>query len=213
MPVNTQRPPREPPARRQQSERTREALLAAARELFAERGYALTGTEEVVLRAGLTRGALYHQFRDKEDLFRAVYVQIEREFAEKIGALVRARTRPRADAWDEVREGAQAFLDVALDCGVQRIALLDGPLVLGTAAGHDVARLGLDLIRRGLLRSMERRLIEPQPIEPLAHILRAAITEAAMFIARSEDHASARADAGAAIDRLIAGLRAVAAAD
>src|SRR2546429_6684106 len=78
-------------SRSEQSQETREALLSAARELFAERGYAATSTEDVVQRAGLTRGALYHQFRDKEDLFRAVYAEVEREFAEKIGAHMRER--------------------------------------------------------------------------------------------------------------------------
>src|SRR5438552_11290417 len=194
-------------SRSEQSQETREALLSAARDLFAERGYAATSTEDVVQRAGLTRGALYHQFRDKEDLFRAVYAEVEREFVDKIAAHMRQRIGAGGNAWDEVREGAQAFLDVALDGDVQRIALLDGPAVLGRAAGGDVARLGLDLIHRGLLRSMERGLIEPQPLEPLARVLRAAITEAAMYIARSEDHASARADAGGTIDRLIRGLR------
>ena len=194
-------------SRSDQSQATRAALLSAARELFAERGYAATSTEDVVQRAGLTRGALYHQFRDKEDLFQAVYAEVEREFAEKITAHMRERIGASANAWDEVREGAQAFLDVALEPEVQRIALIDRPAVLGRAAGVDVARLGLDLIHRGLLRSMERGLIEPQPLEPLARVLRAAITEAAIYIARSEDHASARADAGGTIDRLIRGLR------
>ena len=199
-----------PPASKHdaRSEATRAALLAAARPLFATRGYGNVGTEAIVRAAGVTRGALYHQFRDKEDLFRAVYAEVEREFAEKITVHMRERVVAGANAWDEVREGAQAFLDVALDADVQRIALLDGPAVLGrAAAGGDVARLGLDLIHRGLLRSMERGLIEPQPLEPLARVLRAAITEAAMYIARSEDHASARADAGGTIGRLIRGLR------
>ena len=193
--------------RSEQSQETREALLSAARALFAERGFAATSTEDVVQAAGLTRGALYHQFRDKEDLFRAVYTEVEREFMEKIADHTRERIAPGASPWDEVREGAHAYLDLALDRDVQRIALLDGPSVLGRTAGGDVARLGLDLIHRGLLRSMERGFIDPQPLEPLARVLRAAITEAAMYIARSPDHTSARADAGATIDRLIAGLR------
>ena len=129
------------------------------------------------------------------------------KFVDKIAAHMRERIGAGGNAWDEVRQGAQAFLDVALDGDVQRIALLDGPAVLGRAAGGDVARLGLDLIHRGLLRSMERGHIDPQPLEPLARVLRAAITEAAMYIARSDDHASARADAGRTIDRLIGGLR------
>jgi AcrR family transcriptional regulator len=192
-------------SRREQSTATRDALLRAARELFVELGYAGTATEEIVQRAGLTRGALYHQFRDKEDLFRAVYADVEREFTERIAHRMRS-LRTDGDAWHEFRAGVQAYLDVALDIDVQRIALLDAPAVLGRAAGHDVGRFGLDLIRRGLLRSMETRKIEAQPIEPLAHVLRAAIVEGAMAIARAEDHAAARAEVGAALDRLVNGL-------
>jgi AcrR family transcriptional regulator len=193
-------------SRRDQSTATREALLRAARALFVERGYAGTRTEDIVQRAGLTRGALYHQFRDKEDLFRAVYAEVEHEFAERIVAKMRSVARLDANPWREFRDGVQAYLDVALDPDVQRIALLDAPAVLGRAAGHDVARFGLDLIRRGLLRSMEQKLIEPQPIEPLARLLRAAIMEGAMAIARAENHAAARAEIGAALDRLVDGL-------
>jgi AcrR family transcriptional regulator len=192
--------------RQQQSQATRQALIDAARALFAEHGFAGTGTEDIVRRAGVTRGALYHQFRDKEDIFRAVYAHVEKDFGARIEARMRERIPPGATAWDEVRERAQAFLDLALDREVQRIALLDAPAVLGRAAGRDVARVGLDLIRRGVLRSMERGYIDAQPIEPLARILRAAITEAASYIAHAEDHETARADAGAALDRLIEGL-------
>jgi AcrR family transcriptional regulator len=194
-------------SRREQSTATREALMRAARQLFVEFGYAATSTEEIVQRAGLTRGALYHQFRDKEDLFRAVYADVEREFTERIARRMRSLDTS-GDPWREFRAGVQAYLDVALDADVQRIALLDAPAVLGRSAGHDVARFGLDLIRRGLLRSMETRKIEAQPIEPLAHLLRAAIVEGAMTIARAEDHTTARAEVGAALDRLVNGLAA-----
>jgi AcrR family transcriptional regulator len=192
----------------EQSEVTQAALLRAARELFAERGYAGTATEEIVLRAGVTRGALYHQFRDKEDLFRAVYAQIEAEFAEKIAARIRTRTRRGADAWEEFREGAQAYLDVALDRDVQRIALLDAPSVIRASAGREVGRFGLGLLHRGLQRCIDDGHIAPQPVEPLAHLLRAALTEAAMLIARSADHAAMRREAGAAVERLLRGLEA-----
>ncbi len=190
----------------EQSEVTQGALLRAARELFAERGYAGTPTEEIVLRAGVTRGALYHQFRDKEDLFRAVYAQIEGEFTAKIAERIRIRTRRGANAWQEFREGAQAYLDVALDHDVQRIALLDAPSVMGPGAGREVGRFGLGLLRTGLQRCIDQGFIAPQPVEPLAHLLRAAITEAAMLIARSADHAAMRREAGAAVERLIVGL-------
>jgi AcrR family transcriptional regulator len=190
----------------EQSEITQAALLRAARELFSERGYAGTATEEIVARAGVTRGALYHQFRDKEDLFRAVYQQIEGEFTQKIATRIRSRTPRGATAWEELLEGAQAYLDVALDRDVQRIALLDAPSVLGAGAGRGVGRFGLGLLRSGLQRCIDQGHIAEQPVEPLAHLLRAALTEAAMLIARSADHTAMRRDAGAAVERLLGGL-------
>jgi AcrR family transcriptional regulator len=190
----------------EQSEVTQAALLRAARELFAEHGYAGTATEEIVLRAGVTRGALYHQFRDKEDLFRAAYQQIEAEFTQKIAARIRSRIPRGATAWQEFREGAQAYLDVALDRDVQRIALLDAPSVIGAGAGREVGRFGLGLLRGGLQRCMDEGSIAQQPVEPLAHLLRAALTEAAMLIARSPDHTAMRTEAGAAVERLLGGL-------
>jgi AcrR family transcriptional regulator len=195
-----------PSRKAEQSQMTQAALLRAARELFAERGYAGTATEEIVARAGVTRGALYHQFRDKEDLFRGVYRQIEAEFAEKIAERIRERTRRGSTPWEEFREGAQAYLDVALDRDVQRIALLDAPSVMGAGAGREVGRFGLGLLRGGLQRCMDEGSIAQQPVEPLAHLLRAAITEAAMLIARSPEHAAMRREAGAAVARLLGGL-------
>jgi AcrR family transcriptional regulator len=197
-----------PPGRKaEQSEATRRRLLAVARELFAERGYAGTATEEVVQRAGVTRGALYHQFRDKEDLFRAVYEEVERELAERIVSGLRSRITAEADAWEQIRAGNEAFLDACLDPAVQRIALLDAPAVVDATSRRDINQYGLRLIRRGLEMAIEQGLIEPQPIEPTAHLVRAVLNEAALLLARSPDPAAARAEIGAAVDRLFSGLR------
>src|ERR1700722_16727765 len=124
----------EPPRSRmaERTEETRAAILAAARELFAERGYAAVGTEEIVRAARLTRGALYHHFAGKEDLFRAVYALaqqelVEQEIVEKIAVAAVAASDPL----DALRTGARIWLDVCEDPAVQRIALLDAPSVLG----------------------------------------------------------------------------------
>ena len=195
------------PAKQQRSERTRRDLLDAARETFTRHGFADASMEEIAERAGVSRGPLYHYFDSKQDLFAAVYEEVEQALAAEIASEIEARTASESDAWQQVHVASQAFLDVSLHPAVQRIALLEAPTVLGWDARRDIARYGLALIRRGLQNAIDQRLIEPQPIEPLAHILRAALSEGALFIARAEDQAAARAEVGAAIERLLEGLR------
>src|SRR3954447_1500600 len=187
----------------ERSELTRAALLAAARELFTERGYAVVSTEEVVRRAGVTRGALYHHFRDKQDLFRAVFEAIEQEMAERVAAAALAE----ADPWERQRLATGAFLDNCLDPAVQRIALTDAPSVLGLAAWREIEeRYGLALVQVAIESLIDEGLIERQPVEPLAHLLLGAFTEAGLLIARSTDRVAARAQVGESIDRLMEGL-------
>ena len=191
----------------EQSEQTRRLLLDAARALFAERGYAGTATEEIVQRAGVTRGALYHQFRDKEDLFRAVYEEVERELTANMVSGLRSRLSRDSDAWQRLLAGNEAFLDACLDPAFQRIALIEAPSVLGWNVRSHVARHGLDMIRLVLEMGIEQGVIEPQPLEPIAHLVRAVLNEAAVLLARSADPAADRAEIGAGVDRLISGLR------
>jgi AcrR family transcriptional regulator len=187
-----------------QSEATRAALVRAARKLFAARGYAAVATEEIVRRAGVTRGALYHHFRDKRDLFRAVVEQLEQEMVEKIAA---AALR-ESDPWRAQQVALDAFLDVCLEPDVQRITLTDAPSVLGLEAWREIeARYGLALVRAGLQLVMEAGLIEEQPLDPLAHLILGALGEAGLVIARAEDPKAARAEVGASVERLLDGLR------
>src|SRR5436190_10759703 len=116
-------------SRRTQAERraqTRAALIAAGRTLFTERGFAGAGREEIVERAGLTRGALYHHFASKEDLFAAVYEEVERDLTEAVIVAAAATDDPI----ESLRLGAFAFLDAAATPDVRRIVLLHGPAVL-----------------------------------------------------------------------------------
>jgi AcrR family transcriptional regulator len=191
----------------EQSETTRRALLDVARELFSERGYAGTATEEVVQRAGVTRGALYHQFRDKEDLFRAVYEEVERELTERMLAGMRSKLKRNAGAWERMRAGNEAFLDACLDPAYQRIALVEAPSVLGWNVRSGVARHGLGMIRQVMEAAIEEGSIPEQPLEPMAHLVRAVLNEAALLLARSEKPKAARAEIGAAVERLMEGLR------
>src|SRR5262252_5035124 len=133
------------------SQATRRQLITAARGLFGARGYAAVGTEEIVRTAGVTRGALYHQFRDKADLFAAVAEQVEAEIAERIAGTAGAE----ADAVSALRTGARVFLDACQERDVERIILLDAPAVLGWQGWRDLAgRYGLGLIQLVLQSGM-----------------------------------------------------------
>jgi AcrR family transcriptional regulator len=189
----------------ERSESTRAALLAAGRELFARRGYAAVGTEEIVRRAGVTRGALYHHFAGKRELFRAVCEALERELAEKIasGALA------DPDPIKALRSGAEMFLDACLEPEVQQITLIDAPSVLGWEAWREIgAEHGLGLVEAALTAAIEAGRIPPQPVRPLAHVLIGALDEAAMLVARAEDTRAARAEVGQTLDRLLEALSA-----
>ena len=189
----------------EQFEQTRAVLLDVARRLFAERGYADAGTEEVVQRAGVTRGALYYHFRDKRDLFRAVVEDLQQE----VLARVQQAAATEADPWRGLRAGLHAFLDACMEGAVQRIVLIDAPSVLGWAAWRELdAKYGFGLLRTVLQGLIEAGLLEPQPVEPLAHMLLGALSEAGLVIAEADDPVEARATVGASLDRLLRGLRA-----
>lgn len=195
--------------RRTQAERsatTRRALLDAARRLFATAGYAATGREEIVAAAGVTRGALQHHFGDKERLFLAVYEAVE---ADVVAAVAEAAVAAGADPIDELRAGCQAYLDAVRDPAVQRICAIDGPAVLSAEVRQDVAdRHALGLVRGALAAAVQSGRIPDVPVEPLADVLLAAVTAAAMHVATAEDPEAARSGAGAAVDLLLDGLTA-----
>jgi AcrR family transcriptional regulator len=194
--------------RRTQAERsqsTRAALIAAARPLFAERGYAGVGTEEIVRAAGVTRGALYHHFDGKRELFAAVYETIEAELAQRIasGALAANAGSPL----EAMRAGAEMFLEACTEPEAQQIALVDGPSVLGWERWREIgAAHGLGLIEASLQAAIDAGAIQPQPVRPLAHILLGALDEGAMLVARAEDQEVARAEVGRTLELLLAGL-------
>lgn len=189
----------------ERSEATREALIEAARLLFAEHGYAGVGTEEIVRAAGVTRGALYHHFGGKVDLFEAVYERVERELAERIAS--GALSGGAAEPMDAMRAGAEMFLQACTEPEAQQIALLDGPSVLGWDRWREIAaEHGLGLIEATLQAAIDAGAIADQPIRPLAHVLMGALDEAAMLVARAEDPERMREDVGRTLDSLLAGL-------
>jgi AcrR family transcriptional regulator len=194
--------------RRTQDERsaaTRAALVDAARPLFAERGYGGVGTEEIVRAAGVTRGALYHQFKDKAELFEAVFESVEQDVMQRIADAVVA-----AGAQDPVaalRAGAAGWLDACADPVVKRVVLLDGPSVLGHERWREIGmRYGAGLTEATLQAAIDAGALPAQPVKPLASILIGAMDEGALYVAHAEDPVAARAEIQAVLERLIAGL-------
>ena len=193
------------PTKAEQADATRTALSAAARQLFTERGYAATSTTEIVERAGVTRGALYHHFAAKDELFRAVFEQLEGEVTEHVAH----QALTSDDPLEQLRRGTRAYLDACIDPAVQRVVLLDGPSVLGWETWQEIEqRYGYGLVVAGVEAAIAAGLIAAQPVEALAHVLFGALTEAGMVVARADEPRTARADMEAAMDRLLDGLRA-----
>lgn len=190
--------------RAEQAEATRLALLGAARELFVANGFAATSLEEIVRRSRVTKGALYHHFASKRELFGAVCEQVEREWVDRVVAA--ARREP--DPWLRFESGLNEFLDACVDDEIQQLLLVDAPAVLGSEELHGIsARWGIGLLRTALGDAMEAGELEPAPVEPLAHLLLGGLNEAGLAIARAPDPAGARAEMGAAVQQLVAGLR------
>ena len=167
---------------RERTEATTGQLLDAARRLFAADGYNATSLEDVVAAAGVTKGALYHHFSSKRDLFRGVFEREQGELAQACHDAYSAE----GDPWDGFHAGCRAFLEASLDPGVQRIVLLDAPAVLGWEAVREIeARYSMAMIENGLRHAIEQGRIDPRPTGPLAHMLFGALCEGAMTVARS----------------------------
>ncbi len=194
--------------RRTQAERaaeTREALIAAARPLFAAAGFADVALETIVRAAGVTRGALYHHFADKTELFAAVFERVEGEVATQMGEAIAAANE--TDPVEVMRLGAGFWLDACSNPEIQRIVLVDAPAVLGWARWTEIGnRYNTGLVRELLANAVETGRIPPQPIEATALTMLGAIREATLYVARAEDHDLARQEAGAVMDRLIDAL-------
>ncbi len=189
--------------RRSQEERraeTRGVLIAAARTLFAEKGFAETSTPEIVSAAGVTRGALYHHFADKTALFAAV---VEQEHAQVATGIEQAGDTMPTDPVAALLAGSEAFFSAMSDPGRRRILLVDAPAVLGRDALDQIdARHGLETLVCGLRDAMDAGAIKRLPVLPLAQLFGALFDRAAQAPADQQD------DFRAAMAAMLEGLRA-----
>jgi AcrR family transcriptional regulator len=177
------------PSQAERTEATRAALIEAARVLFAERGYAAVPAEEIVRAAGVTRGALYHHFQDKKDLFRAVHESLEEELVVRIGATIQGEE----DILRLLVRGIDAFLDACEDPSFARIALQEAPSVLGWVEWREIdMRYSLGLITGVLRHGMESGAIRAQPVEPLGHLIASAMGEAGILVANGTPRGEVR---------------------
>ena len=189
---------------KERSEATTSELVEVARRLFAADGYSATSLDDVVRGAGVTKGALYHHFKGKRELFLAVY---EREQQRLAAAQLEAFSR-RKGTWDGFFAASRAFFEASLDPGVQRITLLDAPSVLGWETMREVeSRYALVQLRKGIELLIRDGHIAPRPVEPLANLLFGSVCEAAMMVARADDQRAAARQVLAELKALLEGLR------
>ncbi len=186
--------------KREQSQRTRDALVRAARTLFAEKGFAGTGTEEIVALAGVTRGALYHQYKDKTALFLDVFEHVERDLTARLAEGVAGLDDPI----EMLHISGEAFLDLCRETEVRQIALIDAPSVVGWETWREVdARYGLGLLRMLLNLAATRGLIDAEHVEQLSHLFLGAVSEAAMVVAHHPRDDLVRARMGRSLSWMI----------
>lgn len=194
---------------RKQAERTRGtrgALVAAARPLFAAKGYAGVGTDELAAAAGVTRGALYHQFGGKEGLFVAVLRQVEEEIVRGLsdGAVDAGAS---GDPLGVLHDAVDAWLAACAEPDVHRIVLIEAPAALGWERWREIGReYGVGLVEAVVQGLVDHGVFAPQPVRPLAHVLVGALEEAALYAARAADREVATAEVRAALVALVDGL-------
>jgi AcrR family transcriptional regulator len=190
--------------RERQAEGTRQLLLAVARGLFAEHGYAGTSIEEIIQRAGVARGALYHHFPGKDALFRAVYDAVQADLATRVVTAAVAATEP----WAMARAGLSAFLDACLEPEFRRIVIIDSVAVLHKDVWADpIEHLELPTLRAVLGPLVDRGVLPGIGVEALVHVALGGLYGAALYIARSPDPKAAQAEADAVVDTIIRGLQ------
>ena len=196
--------------RRSQTERraaTRGALLGAARELFAAQGYSGVSTEGLVRRAGVTRGALYHHFADKRELFQALVEELEGELEELVLGVAREALEKGGDAGEAYAAGFDAFLDACARPEFGRVLFVDGPSALGWEEWHEIdARYALAQTEAGLGALISAGLMEDRPVGPLARLLHGASIEAALYVAAAGDKEVAKQEVREAMGYLFGGM-------
>ncbi|MFG2003554.1 TetR/AcrR family transcriptional regulator [Spirillospora sp. NPDC048911] len=192
-------------SRRSQQERTRAttaALVAAARELFVQDGFAGTSLGAICDKAGVTRGAFYHHFNNKEEIFREVYAADQEDLA----TAVRHAFRAEQDPWDGFLSGCRTLLAASLEPAVCKISLVEAPGALGWTVMRDIQSHCKNQMHDGLAIAVRAGCVPARPLEPLTSLLYGGICESALDIARAEDQPAAMEETLAQLTNLLAGV-------
>jgi AcrR family transcriptional regulator len=177
------------PTQAERTEATRGRLIATARRLFAEKGFAGATTEEILSEASVSRGALYHHFPSKTDLFQATFEEVEKDLTVQVMTAAATTKDPK----HMLERGFDAYLDQCRKPEVQRIVMLDGPTVLGWDTWHALdERYGFGTIKGVLAQSAKSGALPPASVVPMAHLLLGAVMQAGMVVARADDPASVK---------------------
>ena len=188
--------------RAQMVEKTRAKLIRAARKAFAAEGYAAASMDDLTAKAGLTRGALYHNFGDKKGLLQAVIDQIDAEMVARMRA---AHDRAKT-AWLGFLDASIAYIEMALEPEIQRIMLLDGPAVLGDPSRWPNQNECLRTTTQTIQALIDAKTVRPVDAEAAARLLNGAALSAALWIAAADDPRAVLAKAVAAFRHLAVGL-------
>jgi len=189
--------------REQVAGETRAALIRTARSLFADRGYADVSIDDITEGTRVTRGALYHHFEDKRELFRAVAEAVERDLTEE----VRRKGRGTGDPWEQLHAVCEAYLDACLLPEVQRIIVLDAPPVLSWRVWCEIdKRYGLGVFEELLVSARDAGFLETKSVETAAQLLLGALNTGARVVADAIDKPAARRGVLETVERLLAGF-------
>lgn len=180
---------------------TRALLLATARQMFTEVGYAHTSMDDLTARAGLTRGALYHHFGDKKGLLAAVVEQLDAEMDVRL----RAITDTAEDDWEGFRQRCRAYLEMALEPEIQRIVLRDARAVFG-GGSPEAQRHCMESLRQLIERLVLQGVFIDIHAQALAALIYGSLAEATVWIAEVEEGEQRLAQATQAFESLLRGV-------
>ncbi len=189
--------------RARRAEATRQLLVSVARDLFTEHGYAGTSVEDIIQRAGVTRGALYHHFAGKDAILRAVHDAVQ---ADAMSRVVTTRLAVH-EPWSAVRAGLSAYLDACLEPAFRRIVILEGVRLPHQDVTEGSAEPAAYAVLRAVLRPLVDTDLAGLSVEALVHVALGGLYSAALYITGSPDPRAARVEADAVLDALTCTLR------